>query len=450
MLILRPYQADAIVRLRAAYAAGFRAPLLVSPTGSGKTQTAAAIISSAVARGRHVLFAAGRTELLDQTVDKLRGAGVTDVRLIQAERDVGAAAAPVTVGSIQTLTTDGWLERLPPAGMVIVDEAHHASCSSVARILARYPGAMLLGLTATPMRADRTSLSPPFDTLVVGPSVAELTALKHLVPCRVWAPPAGAALTSSKLALDPVAAYLEHGAGELATVFCSSVAHARATAEAFAAAGIPSAHVDGRMSAPRRAAVLADLAAGRIRVMPSVDVVTEGFDLPALSVAIMARKFGHVGRWIQAIGRVLRPSPGKTLARVIDLVGSAHEHGPPDAPREYTLDGDGIAPMVRTAFRQCPACFAMLVAAEACPHCGAEIPTRSRALPGSSGVGVTELAPRPPAAPRREFPRIMTSKFASACSSCGGAIARGEEIVWLTLARKAKHRHCPVQIGATA
>lgn len=443
----RPDQVDVIDRARAEFARGRRAVLVVAPTGWGKTIAASEIIRSAVARGKRVLFGAGRTELLDQTVDKLRRAGVTDVRLIQAERDLGGPDAPVTVGSIPTLTTDGWLERLPPADLVILDEAHHVKCQSSARILARYPDALLLGLTATPMRGDRTPLSPPFDALVIGPSVAELTAIGNLVPALVVVPPRGADLPANTLALDPVLAYQRYGAGGLAVVFCRDIRHAVAVAADFRAADIPSAHVDGRMSAPRRRAVLAQLAAGEIRVMPSVDVVTEGFDFPPLSVAIMARKFGHPGRWIQAIGRVLRPSPGKTLARIIDLVGSAHQHGPPDAPREYSLDGDGIAPMTRLAFRTCRACHAMFVAADACAHCGAPVPAAERALPRIAGVELVELAPRAPA-PKREWVVVMPAKRIGACAACGGAIARDEKILWATLAKQARHRQCPRAVAA--
>lgn len=444
-LQLRPYQIRAVDMLRAAYLAGRRSPVLVMPTGAGKTQVAALVIASARERGNASLFIAGRTELLDQTVDKLAGAGVTDVRVIQADRDTGDSASPVTVASFQTLTQDGWLDRLPRADLVIIDESHHASCSSIGRILQRFPAARLLGLTATPIRGDRATLSPPFDSLITGPTVAELTALGHLVPCRLIVPSPAAELKSGELAMDPVDAYLQHGAGGLATVFCSDVKHAIATAAAFTAAGIPAAHVDGRMSGRRRAAVLADLASGRIRCMPSCEVVCEGFDLPALSVAIIARKVGHVGRWIQMIGRVLRPSPGKTIARVIDLCGSAYEHGPPELPRTYSLDGDGIAPMVRMAFRTCGSCYAMFVAAAACPHCGTAVPMSERAGPRVRGVGLVEYAPREvraPAAPK-EFVVTIASKYRGTCCACGQGYARGDRIHWATLARKARHLVCP-------
>jgi superfamily II DNA or RNA helicase len=442
MIELRPYQLAFIASLRAAFQAGHQRVLGVSPTGSGKSACAAHMVVGAQQRGSRCLLAAGRTELIDQLAAALRAAGADDLRIIQAERDEGRADAPVIVGSIQTLTQPRWLGQLPPVQFGVLDEAHHGVSSTWADVVRSHPDARWVGLTASPQRSDGRALDL-FTALVAGPSVAELVALEHLVPCRLWAPPT--ALATKQLALDPVTAYLQHGHGELATVFCGSVSHATETAAAFAAAGVPAQHIDGRMSARRRAGVLAALAAGEIRVMPSVDVVTEGFDLPALSVAIIARRVGHVGRWIQMLGRVLRPAPGKTLARVIDLCGSAHEHGPPDLPREYSLDGSGITPLIRTAFRQCSGCGAMFVAAAACPHCGAVIPLAEQQGPRVTGVGVTLLTPSVSRAQPREYPKLTIAKRSSPCSACGGIIQVGSEYVWLTLAKRARHRVCPAQ-----
>src|SRR5262249_19796792 len=100
--------------------------LLGDFTVTHNTVLAAAVIRAALLRANRCLFLSGRTQLLGQTVDKLAVADVTDVRVIQAERDVGPAEAPVTVASIQTLSTDRWRDRLPPAEFVILDECFPA------------------------------------------------------------------------------------------------------------------------------------------------------------------------------------------------------------------------------------------------------------------------------------------------------------------------------------
>jgi DNA repair protein RadD len=442
MIELRPYQRAVIDDARAAYARGARGVLLTMPTGAGKTKTAASIMDAAAGRGNRSLFLANRITLVDQTVERLREAGISGIRIIQADRDLATAPdAPITVASIDTVTADGWLDRIPPPGLIVLDEAHCAKCSKVDRILKRYP-ARLLGLTATPMRGDRTPLSPPFDALVVGPSVQDLIDQGHLVRSHVVVPPRGE-LKPGQLALEPELAYQRYGEGGLAVVFCRDVAHAVATRDAFVAAGIPAGHIDGRMSGAARRSVLDALAALEIRVLVSVDVVTEGFDFPPLAVAIMARKFGHVGRWIQAIGRVMRPAPGKTIARIIDLCGSAHDHGPPEAPREYSLDGDGIRTPTRLSFRTCVACYAMFTSADACPHCAASVPVRARALPRAAGISLVDLSPARPPAPRREWVTgPIPARFPGRCSRCAGAIRRGDPILYATLAKTTWHRSC--------
>src|SRR4051794_13333003 len=80
---LRPYQTDVIARLGAVIAAGHRRPLLVAPTGSGKTGIIAAVIAEAVEKGRRVLVIAHRREIVAQTVAKLYAAGV-DAGVVQA------------------------------------------------------------------------------------------------------------------------------------------------------------------------------------------------------------------------------------------------------------------------------------------------------------------------------------------------------------------------------
>lgn len=427
MLELRPYQQRAIAELRATYAAGYRAPCLVLPTGAGKTVVGASIIDGAVARGNRALFLAHRTELIDQTARKLAAAGIHDVRIIQAERDLGHPLAPVIVASVQTVTTDRWIGRLPQPNLIIVDECHHLVAESWTRVVRSYPSAMLLGLTATPQRGDGHPLGDMFDSIVVGATVAELTDLGHLVPCRVWAPPS--ALETAELALDPVAAYQQHGGGQRAILFAVTVEQARRSAADFAAAGIASDVVTGNGSRRARADSLERFAAGATRVLCNVNVLTEGFDDPPVAVCILARKPQHSGLFLQMAGRVLRPAPGKASATLIDLCGSVHDHGTPDMPREYSLDGRAISKAPRDAIRQCPTCGAVFLAAAVCPTCGAELPRRPMALPRSTGVGVVDVTalkrpPRP--APMKQIP----AKYQGWCRECRDEIRVGEPIWW--------------------
>lgn len=352
---LRPYQLSAVERMRAAASGGARAVLLVQPTGTGKTRTLTEAVRGHVSRGGRPLWVAHRRELLSQAEDALRGGGLTP------ERDVW-------VRSIQELRVSGG----PPATMLVVDEAHHLPSSDWSQLRTeQYPDALLLGATATPERGDGRGLGALFDALVVGITVREAMAQGWLVPAEIVGP--DRALDPGQLAQDPVDAYVEHAAGTRAIVFAPTVDLAQDYALRLRERGTTARAVYGAMPARDRTAVLAEYAAGTTRVLTSVGVLTEGFDCPATETVILARGFGTSGGYLQAVGRGLRPSPGKTRCLVLDLRGATHDHGPPDDERTFSLDGRGIRRAAdEIDVRFCPVCGAPVVtdACETCGHAG--------------------------------------------------------------------------------
>lgn len=440
-IALRDYQQRAIENLRAAYQRGRRAIILVSPTGSGKSRCAAAIAQLTAIKGGHVLVLAPRIEILNQLVIECANAGIP-VRSIQAENDVGPADAPVVIASIWTLATPRWRSQLPLADMIIVDEAHRTMAErSYREVLNCYPAARVLGLTATPARSDGRALGEAFDEIVVATTTAELTAQGYLVPCDIKVPNGD----GETLALPVLDAYRKFCSDRLAIVFAASVSHAHAIGVDFAAAGITAAVVTGKTPDLERAEKMAAFTAGTVRVLVNVACFVEGLDVPACSAAIFARKFGHVGPYLQAIGRVLRPSPGKRNAVVADLLGSALQpgFGPPTMERAYSLEGRGIRALApRDAIRQCRECGSVyLVGPPACPYCGAEIQVRAARHIGSDGRGLVDMPAEP--VTRREYIVSMTSKRMGTCARCGRGIRSGEQIFWATLARTARHQRCP-------
>lgn len=385
---LRPYQSRAIADLRASYASGKRAPCLVLPTGGGKTVIASAVIRGAIERGRRVLFLAHRAELISQSVSKLEASGVTDLRIIQAASDLGRQQAPVAVASIPTLTK--WGDRMPKADLVVFDECHHTVARTWATIASRYQSAHLLGMTATPQRADGKPLGDVFDDLVVGSTVRELTELGHLVPCRLWAPPVGV-LEARELAVSPATAYRQHGEGGRAVIFCVTKEHAANVAEEMNQAGVATGVVHGSLASAERAHTLTQLRTGALQAVANVHVLTEGWDEPGVSVCILTRKPQHAGTYLQMVGRVLRPAPGKTHCALLDLAGSSLEHGPPEMERVYSLDGKGISKVDRKQIRQCLGCGAVFEAGpQACPMCGFVLPHKPIEAPRVAGVGLVE------------------------------------------------------------
>jgi superfamily II DNA or RNA helicase len=140
-------------------------------------------------------------------------------------------------------------------------------------------------------------------------------------------------------------------------VFADFVANAEKFADEFQERGIDAVVIHGSLSDGERSAAIQAHARGAILV--NCMVLTEGWDSPETSCCILARGCGSVGTYLQIVGRVLRPSPGKTEALLIDLTGrSFNEHGPPDSDRTYSLTGKGIRKKddldIETVY--CPVC----------------------------------------------------------------------------------------------
>lgn len=351
---LRPYQERAIANLSESFRRGHRAPLLVAPTGAGKTVMGGTMCARHLARapGNRVVWLAHRTELIDQARGTLGS--------------LGCDMARAEVMSIQ-----GVLARLPdvpPATFVVQDEAHHQASDEWSKLNTAWPKAFRVGLTATPERGDGRGLRVAFDDIVVAATPAELTEMGNLVPCTLHRP--GKQLRSKHVAQTPVDAYLEHARGRQAVVFCQHVKAAQVHLDEFRAAGIAAALVTAETPWAERQATIAAFRAGRGQVLLNVYVLTEGFDAPETSCCIIARGCGTPGMYIQMIGRALRPAPGKTDAVVLDLRGVSWIHGNPIEDRVYSLDGKGIRLKSEVVARFCVVCGAVLSGEPACPGCG--------------------------------------------------------------------------------
>jgi len=399
---LRPYQQQAISDLRMAYRSGAYAPLLVAPTGAGKTIILAAITQAAAGRGRRILILVHRRELIRQTSAKLAHAGVNH-GIIAAGFD--SSDHPVQVASVQTLARRLQQQHWQP-DLIVIDEAHHAIAGTWANVISYWPDSLLLGVTATPIRQDGRGLGAMFDRLVLGPSTADLMAAGHLTRVKLYAPPqvadltgirtragdyandqAAAAMTRPTVTGDAITHYQRIAAGQPAIAFCCNVNHATSVCDAFNAAGISAATLLGNTT--DRDWLIKRFAGCALQVLVTVDVVSEGFDCPGAAVAILLRPTQSEGLYLQQVGRVLRPSPGKTAAIILDHVGNVHRHGFPDDHRDWTLADrerragsiSQPAPSVRT----CPECFAAFKPALICPACGAYCAPQARVIRQQDG-----------------------------------------------------------------
>lgn len=440
---LRAYQQDGVQRMRERIAAGAKRVLACGPTGMGKTVLAAAVIVGAVRKGKRVLFLAHRRELINQCYAKLRDSGLDDVHLgvVLAGDARRRPNAPVQIASVQTLVG----RAKPPADLVFVDECHHANATTYGKILDGYPDATVVGLTATPCRADGRGLGDIFAEIVPIVTFRQLVAEGFLVAPRVFTSRApldlsavkttggdynlgqlGAAMNKRELVGDIVEHWLRIAEGRSTIVFASSVEHSQAIVEQFRASGVTAEHLDGETLAEEREAILARLASGETRVVCNMGVLTEGFDCPRVKCVVLARPTKSLSLFLQCAGRGLRPWEGVS-AILLDHAGCVQVHGFPQDDREWSLEGKkkrAKAPAVRT----CPSCYAALPAATpVCPECGHVFERAERGgLEQREGELIEVVPPaQSPVAERREWYRAVL----------GEASQRGRKLGW------ARHRY---------
>lgn len=398
--VLRDYQIDAVNNIRQAYKSGYFAPLLVLPTGSGKTVIFCDIAERVSVNGKRVYIVVHRSELLHQTSTHLRRLGVEHGLIAPGYTISGDR---VQVASIGTMVRR--LDKVPKPDMLIIDEAHHAIAKSWKTATDYWSGIRLLGVTATPLRLDGRGLKGSFDTIIEGPTIKDLTKRGYLCPSVIYGPPSGVDMSGVNMVAGdfdkkevgkrvdkPVITgcaiehYVKICNGVPAIAFCSSIAHAEHVAEQFNNAGISSASIDGKLSDGARKSRINSLANGQIKVLTSCDIISEGTDIPVVSASILLRPTKSLAIYLQQCGRALRPAPqiGKTAAYIIDHVGNCLRHGMVDDNREWTLENvkkqkrkasDEYIPSVR----RCQACFAIFnVSVRKCPQCGKEYIAEAR------------------------------------------------------------------------
>ncbi|MGI4875263.1 MAG: DEAD/DEAH box helicase family protein [Janthinobacterium lividum] len=412
---LRDYQHQVLEGVHAEIRNGHRRILVVVPTGGGKTTIGGAIIHGATQKQNRVLWLAHRKELVEQAHERISsprvGFGIPAGVMMAGVEPRRAHA--VQVASLATLLR----RELPAARIVVVDEAHHSVSPSFLALLDQYPDAVVIGLTATPYRLDGRGLGDVYTALVSPVSIADLQAAGYLTPVRYYGTKKDLELKDVKttggdyntaalfdkfnkreLYDGVVSNYQKFAPASRAIVFNVNVEHSLNVCAAFRAAGIAAYHVDGETPRREREAILASFKAGEFEVLCNVNILTEGFDLPAIETVILNRATKSKSLYLQMVGRGLRPALGKHHCTVIDQGGNVRHFGPVEMPEEHSLaktkekpGGAGAAPM-----KFCPGCEALLlIGVKVCPDCGEQFGEEAGA-----GLAVEEFMELTPFLPK--------------------------------------------------
>lgn len=388
MIELREYQQQGLTNLSVEFAKGAHRVVFCLPTGSGKTVAAAAMIRDAMAKNKSTFFLVHRQELLHQTsrIFDLFGInhGVIAPGFQRTDAQVQVVMAPTLARRLDQFVSPDFL---------MVDEAHHSLANTWMKIFNAYPDAKTVGLTATPQRLDGQGLSELYDSLVVGPSVRSLIDQGHLSDFEVYAPPIGIstegihtlagdfaqnelAKTIDKPTItgDVVATYIRLAARKRAIVYCVSIRHSKNVCAAFQSHGINAVHIDGTEQRDRREQIVDAFANGEIQVLTNVDLVSEGFDVPAVEAVIQLRPTQSLGLHLQQVGRALRPGFEKT-ALILDHASNSLRHGLPDDQRDWLLHSKkrkkSDANDEGSTTWPCPECHRVISRGVlVCPNCG--------------------------------------------------------------------------------
>jgi DNA repair protein RadD len=399
---LRPRQKTFVERSVAALASRGNT-LGVAPTGAGKTIMLSAVTGEMIGNGAKACVLAHRDELTAQNRAKFQRVvpGVATSVIDATEKSWGGQVA---FAMVPTLARASNLADMPRLDLLVIDEAHHSVADSYRRIIDRVreanPDARIFGVTATPNRGDRKGLREVFDNVADQVWLGELIASGHLVTPRTFVIDVGvqdelrsvrktmsdfdmaevAGIMDRAPVTDEVIRHWKEKAGDRQTVvFCSTVAHAEHVTDAFRAACVSAALIHGDLAAETRKAILADYAAGDIRVIVNVAVLTEGWDHPPTSCVVLLRPSSYKSTMIQMVGRGLRtvdpeehPGIVKTDCIVLDFGTSSLTHG----TLEQDVDLDGRDPTPGAApTKLCPECKAEIpVAVTECPICGCDLP----------------------------------------------------------------------------
>ena len=322
--------------------------LVVAATGTGKTVVAALDYRRLVEdKGDlSLLFVAHRREILEQS-RRTFAAVMADGTFGE---DWVAGRRPTewrhVFASIQTLHADELASIEPDQfDIVIVDEFHHAEAATYRRFLEYVRPKVLLGLTATPERADGGDVTEWF-----GRHVATELRLWHALEQDLLCPfhyfgiadntdlrgigwRAGvydvAGLSNLYTGNDARAAIVIRSLSEIVTDvhamralgFCVSIDHAHYMARVFSEAGIPAVAVDASTHAHVRATALRDLRDRKVNVVFAVDLFNEGLDVPQVDTVLFLRPTESATVFLQQLGRGLRRTAGKACLTVLDFVG---------------------------------------------------------------------------------------------------------------------------------
>ena len=336
------------------------------PTGTGKTRLFTSIIkdindfSVVTKQPVKILVIAHRTELIDQIDRSLLKYSIAH-GIIAGGYDRNLKM-PVQVASIQTLVNKHNIDdaKRLKVNFVIIDEAHHSLARTYQMLWKLYPCAKRLGVTATPWRMSGNGFTSLFDKLLKSWNIKEFISRNYLSGYQYYSlklnnpisntidgideyDPEGdykvsaleRAMNTSSIRAQLLDTYLTLADGKKGIIYAISQAHSRKICDEFAARGIKIAAIDSKTPKDERQKLVNEFRLGKLTIIVNVDIFSEGFDCPDIEFVQLARPTRSLAKYLQQVGRALRPTEAKSHAIILDNVGMYERFGLPDARRHW-------------------------------------------------------------------------------------------------------------------
>jgi len=346
---LRPYQQEALTAVLSEWER-VKSTLLVLPTGCGKTIVFAKIAENQVFEGKRVLILAHRGELLEQASDKIYQSCHLICATEKAEQSCLGKPNRIVVGSVQSLTNPKRLDKFNENyfDIIIIDEAHHAVSKSYQRVLQHFPNAKILGVTATPDRAEDASrkkedyaLRSVFDSCAYEYSIHQAIEDGYLCEIKTATIPLKIDLSKVHISAgdfkeneiaDVLEPYLEQIADQIiercenrkTVVFLPLIRTAQAFRDILNKRGFPAEEVNGESL--NRGEILEKFESGKYKVLCNSMLLTEGWDCPSVDCVVVLRPTKVRALYSQMVGRGTRLCDGKENLLLLDFLWHSARH----------------------------------------------------------------------------------------------------------------------------
>lgn len=349
-------------------------PILVMPTGTGKSKTSAMIISDQIKLGKIVYVLCPQVEIFTQL---MRDYAFLDPGYIN---DEGMRGKNRKLYVCMAISLSNLLPMIPESlypDVIVTDESHHSKAETWENIYSYFSKANRVGMTATPVRTDGKPLGDLYDKIIEPITIREALDRGYLTEPIVIAPEEfeenivdlpmddtkenrdkqAELLGDPKIIGDVIDTYERVLNGLPMLVACASFDHADNVRDSFRDAGWTSEHIHSGLSKQDRKSMLSRIATGKINVLTTVGIGIEGMDIPNLHALAWLRRTMSTTIFVQFNGRPMRLAEGKENCFIFDFVGNCVIHGMPDRVRKWNLEtGEDEEETEKIPFKKCWNC----------------------------------------------------------------------------------------------